>query len=189
MTHIKLPDGYRQIGGVDLMKDRRAMLIVNGAALVLALILLPLGLLMRPFHLFSGSIFAILLQLVLLYAGLVLYLVLHEFVHGVFMRHYSGLRPRYGFTGLYAYAGSDAYFDRKQYRIISLAPVLLLGAILLLFCFVVPDTLFWYFYLIQVANLSGAAGDLYVSLLLRKLPADLLVQDSGIAMRFYSAQS
>ena len=186
MTYTTLPDGYRQIGEVDLTRDRRAMLLVNISALIIAAVLFLLGLIVHPFRLFSDSFSSLLIRLILFYAGALLYLVLHELVHGVLMRYYSGLRPHYGFNGIYAYAGSEAYFDRNRYRIIALAPVVLLGTILLLLCIVLPDTLFWYFYLIQIMNLSGAAGDLYVSLLLKKLPDDLLVQDSGVAMKFYS---
>jgi hypothetical protein len=33
---------------------------------------------------------------------------------------FSGVKPRYGFTGLYAYASSEALFGRRQYLIIAL---------------------------------------------------------------------
>ena len=189
MNCTLLPEGYCQIGGVDLMQDRRAMRIVNLCALIITVILLPLGLLFQPFLLFSGSILMILFQFFRLCAGIFLYMVLHELVHGVLMRYFSGLRPHYGFNGIYAFAGSEAFFDRKSYLIISLAPVVLLGAVLMLLCFWAPNSLFWLFYLIQILNLSGAAGDFYVSLLLRKQPSDLLIQDSGVAMKFYSAKN
>ena len=187
MNHSILPAGYRRIGGVDLMQDRRAALLVNLGALAIALILFLLGLVLRPFKLFSDEI-PLLLQLLLFLFGLVFYMVLHELTHGVLMRHYSGLRPRYGFNGVYAYAGSDAYFDRRSYRVIALAPVVWLGLLLLFLCCAAPPSFFWPCYLIQITNLSGAAGDLYVCLLLRKLPDDLLVQDSGVAMQFFSAK-
>ena len=53
------------------------------------------------------------------FIGLMLvYMVLHELVHGVFMKRFSGVKPNYGYTGMYAYAGSNAYFDKKSYIII-----------------------------------------------------------------------
>ena len=52
-------------------------------------------------------------KLGVLLVNMVLYLVLHELVHGICMRAFSGIRPHYGFTGLYAYAGSTAYFGEK----------------------------------------------------------------------------
>ena len=189
MNYTVLPSGYRRIGGVDLLQDRRSMLIVNLGAIVIALLLLLLGLRLHPFRFSIRSMPSFLLWFFLLLGGLVLYIILHELIHGIFMRHYSGLHPRYGFNGLYAYAGSDAFFDRKSYLVISLAPVVLLGAVLLLLCALLPSSLFWFFYLLQIQNLSGAAGDLYLCLLLQKMPADLLIRDSGVAMEFYSAES
>ena len=187
MNCSTLPDGYRQIGGIDLLRDRRAALIVNIGALVIALLLVPLGLFWRPFFFPADSLFSLLLWLVLLFGAMLIYMVLHELVHGVLMRHYSGIKPHYGFNGFYAYAGSAAYFDRKTYLTIALAPVVLRGTLLLVLCIAAPPALFWSCYFIEIVNLSGAAGDLYVSWLLRKLPADLLVQDSGVAMKFFSA--
>ena len=186
MNHPTLPAGYRKIGGVDLLQDRRAALAVNLGALGAAVVLFLLGLMLHPFRLFTAGV-SLPVQLLLFLLGLVLYMVLHELTHGVLMRHYSGLRPRYGFNGVYAYAGSDAYFDRRSYRVIALAPVVWLGNLLFLLCTAAPPSFFWPCYLIQITNLSGAAGDLYVCLLLRKLPGDLLIQDSGVAMQFFSA--
>ena len=108
-----LPSGYRRIGGVDLLQDRRSMLIVNLGAIVIALLLLLLGLRLHPFRFSIRSMPSFLLWFFLLLGGLVLYIILHELIHGIFMRHYSGLRPRYGFNGLYAYAGSDAFLTER----------------------------------------------------------------------------
>ena len=59
------------------------------------------------------------LRLGMLTAGYAAYVVLHELVHGVCMKYFSGAPVRYGFTGLYAYAGSEAYFTKKRYFIIA----------------------------------------------------------------------
>ena len=38
-------------------------------------------------------------------------------------------------------------------------------------------------------NISGAAGDLYVSWKFTKLPADILINDVGVSMTVYSKES
>ena len=48
-----------------------------------------------------------------------------------------------------------------------------------------PTLGFWGIYFIQIANLSGAAGDLYVTYLFSRLPSDILVQDVGVSMVVY----
>ena len=50
VNYTVLPSGYRRIGGVDLLQDRRSMLIVNLGAIVIALLLLLLGLRLHPFR-------------------------------------------------------------------------------------------------------------------------------------------
>jgi hypothetical protein len=112
--------------------------------------------------------------------------VLHELVHGIFMKHYSGVKPKYGFTLLYAYAGSTAYFNKKSYIIIALAPVVIWGIVLGVLCAVLPVSWFWVFYFIQMGNISGAAGDAYVTYKMLTFPKDILVNDTGVAMTVYT---
>jgi len=112
--------------------------------------------------------------------------VAHEFIHGAFFKRYSGRKAKYGFAGLYAYAGSDAYFNKRQYLVIGLSPVILLGIVLLILNVFLPTQFFWGAYLLQVVNLSGAVGDAYYTVVLSRLPADVLVKDEGVRMVIYS---
>jgi hypothetical protein len=121
-------------------------------------------------------------------AGIVVYMILHEIIHGVFMKAFSGLKPRYGFTGMYAFAGSDALFNRKQYLLIAFAPVVILGVILTVLTAAFYETAFWSLYIIQIVNLSGAAGDFYVGFLIARSGNDVLVRDTGTDMAFYSVR-
>ena len=43
-------------------------------------------------------------------------------------------------------------------------------------------------YFIQITNISGGAGDLYVTFKFSRMPSDILVQDSGVGMTVYSAE-
>ena len=188
---IHLPENYRPVLTVDLQKDRKKMLLVNGIAAVIGLVLAVLGHLYVPI----GAMFSMkdgvldyFLRFGALFVGILVYMVLHELVHGIFMRRFSGAKVKYGFTGMYAFAGSDAYFSKKHYIIIALAPVVVWGIVLAVICPLVPERWFWVPWFIQVSNISGAAGDFYVTWKFRSLPADILVQDSGVAMTVYSAQ-
>lgn len=184
-----LPEGYAESFKLDLQKDRKTMLLVNGVALVLMLLFALLGHWIVPITtLFSmeqgmGMYFA---RFVTLIVGYVVYMVLHELVHGICMKYYSGVKPHYGFKGMYAFAGSNAYFCKKAYIIIALAPVVVWGVVLGALCAAVPQEWFWVVYCIQIGNLSGAAGDLFVSWRLSKEPKDILVNDTGVAMTIYA---
>lgn len=186
---VSLPEGYSEEFGIDLQKNKKLMLLVNGIAVLLMAVMAFAGALIVPFSsLYSadGTWYMPLVKIFVMMAGYVAYIILHELVHGVFMKCFSGIKPKYGFTLMYAYAGSSAYFNKKSYIIIALAPVVIWGAVLGVLCAVLPQSWFWVVYLIQIGNISGAAGDFYVTFKFLKLPKDILVNDTGVAMTVYT---
>ena len=186
-SYTQLPEGYREILHIDLQNDKKLLWLVNGIALVITAVMLAV---MVPL-VSVRYLFAIyeLKKLLVLCVGFVVYMVLHELVHGITMRHYSDAKVKYGFTGMYAFAGSDAYYCRKHYIVIALAPIVVWGIVLGILNFLVPISWFYVVYFIQVGNISGAAGDLYVTWRFRKLPGDILVHDTGVAMTVFSHES
>lgn len=185
-----LPDGYREIYSVDLQKDRKAALLVNLLAVVIAVLLIVPACFIVPIStLFDTSegmtmYFVKSFSLIVL---MILYMVLHELVHGIAMKLCGTQTVKYGFTGMYAFAGSSDYYGKRAYIFIALAPVVLWGIVLALICTVVSVEWFWVVYLIQVINLSGAAGDLFVTVRFLRFPNDILVRDHGVSMNVYSA--
>lgn len=183
-TDLRVPETYEACLHIDLQKDKKLAILVNVLAALIFLPVLVLGVFLSPIE---QSLVSDLFFTLPLLVGMVVYMVLHELVHGIFMRAFSGVRPHYGFTGLYAYAGSNAYFDRSHYLIIALAPVVIWGVVLAVACVLTHGTpWFWTLYLLEALNLSGAAGDLYVTWRFSKLPKDILVQDTGVAMTVYT---
>jgi len=183
----ELPEGYTLSMTVDLLQNRKQMLMVNGLALAIALIMVLVGLGICPIAgLFSlkEGLRAYCLRFAVLAAGSVVYIFAHEWVHGVAMRYYSPIKPTFGFSGMYAYAGSTAYFDRSSYLVIAMAPVVIWGAVLMVLHLIVPESWFWVVYIIQISNISGAAGDFYVTVRFMRMK-EILVQDSGTSMRVY----
>ena len=185
----ELPEGYREILHIDLQKDRKLMLIVNGLALVIMVVMFAAAMVFVPVTtLFDYTdIQGMWWKLAALCLGYIAYMVLHEAVHGIVMRHYSEAKVSFGFTGMYAFAASKAYYCRKHYTVIALAPIVVWGIVLGILQFMVPISWFYVVYFIQAGNISGAAGDLYVTWRMRKMPADILVQDDGVSMTVYSA--
>lgn len=182
----QLPDGYGERIKIDLQKNKTEALLVNGLALVIMLVLIVIGHLVVPVQ---ALLRLGITKLLLMVIGVLLYLVLHELTHAVCMKYYGAEKVKFGYTGLYAYAGSDAYFGKKPYIVIALAPVVVWGVVLLILNLLAGDGWFWVVWLIQVSNLSGAAGDLYVTAKLSKMSADILIQDSGVSMTVYERLS
>ena len=181
-----LPEGYREIFNVDLNKNKKAAVAINVLATVIMLAMVIPMLAIRPFSIESSDGTAPYVRYAILIGGFLLYLVLHEAVHGIFMWLFSRQKPFFGIKGVYAYAGSNSFFPKMQYLIIGLSPIIIWGIVLTILCFAVPDDWFWYIYVIQAMNISGAAGDIYVSAKFSRMPSDILVQDKGTAMAVYS---
>jgi len=188
-TYSVLPEGYREILSIDLQKDKKLSIIVNGLAVVIAVcMVVPVCFAVPIKTLFDMNrglgLYA--LRFAVLAVSVIAYMILHELVHGITMKCFGCPKVKYGFTGMYAFAGSEAYFAKVPYLAVALAPVVVWGVVLGVLCAVVPIQWFWIVYILEVINISGAAGDFYVTWRFLNLPKDILVQDSGVAMKVYS---
>ncbi len=184
-----LPPGYRVAGTLDFVRSRRQMKIVAWSALAAAAVMAAYGLLSHPvsaaLRLLSGR-----WPLWLALAGmLIAYIPLHELTHGIFMHALSGARPRYGLRLPYAYAGSDAYFDKLSHGVVALAPVTIWGVALQILCAALPEGWWWLIWAVQISNVSGSAGDIYCVIHLARMPRDILVRDTGTRMTIYRKRS
>lgn len=184
-----LPEGYKEIYSIDLKKDKKAAVLVNAIAIVIAVLLcVPMHFYVPITTLFDmqGGLGAYIMRFAALLLLMVVYMVLHELVHGAAMKLCGTKKVKYGFTGLYAFAGSADYYGKKAYIFIALAPVVLWGIVLAVINAFVPEAWFWVVYLLQVINLSGAAGDLFVTAKFSRFAKDILVKDYGVGMTVYS---
>ena len=184
-----LPEGYREIYSVDLKNDKKKLILVNALALAIGVIMVVPMLFVVPISaLFSmeKGLGSYALRFLAMLVLLVAYIVLHELVHGVAMKACGTKKVKYGFTGVYAFAGSDDYYGKKAYIFIALAPVIFWGVVIAAINPFVSAEWFWVVYIIQICNISGAAGDLYVTLRFLRLPKDILVRDCGVSMSVYS---
>lgn len=184
-----LPEGYREFYSVDLQKNKKVSLFVNLLAVIIAVLLaVPMHFFVPIFSLFSmdNGIVAYFIRFVSLMVLIVAYMVLHELTHGVAMKICGTKKIKYGFTGLYAFAGSNDYYGKKSYIFIALAPVVLWGVVIAIINPFVSTEWFWVVYMLQIINLSGAAGDLYVTVKFSGFPKDILIRDYGVGMTVFS---
>ena len=184
-----LPEGYREFYSVDLQKNKKVSLFVNLLAVIIAVLLaVPMHFFVPISSLFSmdNGLIAYFIRFVSLMVLIVAYMVLHELTHGIAMKICGTKKVKYGFTGLYAFAGSNDYYRRKAYIFIALAPVVLWGVVIAIINPFVSAEWFWVVYMLQIMNLSGAAGDLYVTVKFSGFPKDILIKDYGVGMTVFS---
>ena len=205
-----LPSNYRQQATLDLSKSRKAGLgaIVSGIVLLIAVgwLLVQFTHFLRPTALEGirfrdiltttpdgNTIYRIVLPFQLIVdaiVALVLVMLIHELVHGVFFWRFAGQRPTFGIKGLYVYATapSEVYFPRNQYLIVGIAPLVLLTLVGLLLMVIVPVVVVPILILFIAFNGAGAAGDLVMAVWLLSYSPDTLMQDSGTSVTVYGLE-
>ncbi|MBQ8563368.1 MAG: DUF3267 domain-containing protein [Firmicutes bacterium] len=187
----EVPEGYRLYHDLNLAEDRKSLTVLAISQLVAIVLLIAIGILVCPLrHAFDMEAVKIVAGLGFLCIGIVVYIVAHEWVHGMAIRFITGRQADFGFDlkkGM-AYAGSDAYFGKAAYIIIALAPLMFWGITLFVILWEVAESWFWYLYAIQIMNISGSVGDLYVTGLTLRAPKGTIVRDSGTSMLFYVSE-
>ncbi len=186
----ELPVGYTEIFSVDMKKDKKMAWGLNITAAVVTVIMIVCAAFHVPitalFDMSEGlGVYAARFGIIVL--SCIAYIVAHEAVHGLVMKAFGTTKVKFGFTGLYAFAGSEEYYDKCSYILIALAPLVLFGVIFGVLCAVVSPCWFWVVYFLQIINVSGAVGDVYVTIRFSRMPKDILVQDNGTDMTVYSA--
>lgn len=188
MCYKELPAGYSLAEVIDLQSNRRQFWAVNGLALALAAVLAVAGVLLVPFSSLAGTpLWELFAALGTMLAGIVLYVILHELTHGVFLYAFTRVRPKFGFVGWAAYCGNTAYCDKPRYLIVAVAPLILWGVVFAALNVVLcTGVWFWAIWALQIVNVSGAAGDLFVFFRLITRPKHILVNDTGLKMCVYA---
>jgi hypothetical protein len=192
-----LPDGYHPAGILDIRADRRLLLALNAAGLLVTVLsgwlFLWLLLTIRPgaAPAISGDInMASAAEVLLAIAAVILLsavnIVLHEGVHGFFFWRYTGDRPEFAFRIAYAYAAAPGwYLPRGAFFVTTLAPLVVISLGGLLLSLVLPPGALAAIWLVMVLNASGAVGDLLVAVWMLFQPAGSLFQDRGDAVTVF----
>ncbi|MFP9191723.1 DUF3267 domain-containing protein [Natronosalvus vescus] len=112
----------------------------------------------------------------LLVGTLVLVAVPHELLHGVAMHRYNG-DARYGvqlarFVFPYAYAESDATYERNTMLVILVTPFVVISSLGVLLALGLEAT--WPLFFVA-ANAAGSVGDLWTALRLLRYPSTVRV--------------
>lgn len=185
MNTLEFPKGFNLLKSINLSEDKKIWFSLNSGFIVITIVGLLIGHQLFPDVInleiltFKNFPFFII--------GHAVMIIVHELIHGLFIKITSGFKVNFGLTLSYAYAGNkDAYFNKKSYLAIALSPFILIGLALQIALVLLPATYFWLFYLLQIFNFGGALGDFYVAYLTLKMPDDVLVNDHGTKMNFYS---
>lgn len=126
--------------------------------------------------------------LALLIVAIVLVMIIHEGVHGIAMAVF-GARPRFGaqltarvMPVLYCTA-TGVLFTKAQFLVIALAPFVVLNLVLAGLIGWMPGG--GWLVVPAALHLGGCIGDLWMAVLVARLPTGTMVEDLRSGMRFH----
>jgi len=127
-------------------------------------------------------------QMMGIWVGIALTIVLHELTHGLALRSY-GARPKYGVMWkemmFYATAPGHA-FRRNAYLVIALAPLVGLSVLgLILLALPLPGWLLWIIIFCASLNAGSAIGDLWLVRVALGYPPVALIVDEKDGLRVF----
>lgn len=187
-----MPTGYQEVGFLHLT-GKREFLFLNMLGVLFLVLSAPLffgwlvfyqGVMGAPFVLETlpqtiGPLAAI--------GIIILMILLHELAHGL-MINFWGHQTRYGIKPLkgVVYATADgALFWRNQYVAVALAPLVSLSLLVVMVSLFVSAEVALWLLLAGVLNASGAAGDVWMTVVAFRYPAYALMQDEEDGMRIF----
>jgi hypothetical protein len=183
-----LPADYQHQKILDLSSSR-VMFWLNIAAIPILFffgwLFSQLMILINPVNPFPKGIWGIItaftgLQIIALPISILLMLVFHEMVHGIFFWIFTHERPKFAFKGIYAYAAAPGWFlPRDQYVVVGLSPLIVISLLSIFLSPIVSQNIIPYLFFIAIFNAAGALGDMVVVYWVIRQANTPLIQDQG----------
>jgi hypothetical protein len=188
-----LPDDYHLQKTLDL-SNSRTVFWLNMAAIPLLLIFGWLfGHLINGFRTtnpFSNGFWGLISTfsgwgLIAILALIIIMLVFHELIHGLFFWLFTREKPKFALRSGYAFAAApNWYLPKYKYVIVGLSPLIVISIICIALASFVPPTIVPYPLFVATFNAAGALGDMIVVAWILKQSSAILVKDQGD--KFYS---
>ena len=190
-TCKKLPDSHKgkQLACIELERSRVLSRLIKVISVFLAAVTFLIGFLILPKEALL-KMDATFVHLVTLMLGMMGVFLVHELTRGLLMRLFSGVKPIIRYKGSYPHAACEAYFGRTVQQIINIVPPVVTVGMLVAALLATPDmTWKWMIWLMLTVAVGSIVGDVYVTLRLMYMPADVLVMNVGPTYLIYSAEA
>lgn len=171
-----LPESYEYSHKINLKTDKKINFWIQAIFIVVALVMVFLAVYLKlPIQSDLKTITKILITVVFV----VIYMFFHELTHGICIRLLSKKKLTYAIRFPFLITGSQTYFNKFNFIIIALAPVIIWGIILSITIFFIPQFLLLSTYVVLGLNFAGSSGDYMQVYYLSKCPRYSLIQDDG----------
>ena len=193
-----LPPNYYQQKTLDLSKPR-IMLWLNLAAFPLLFLFgwffIRLIILLRSINPFSNGFWGVVTtfsvwNMAALILSIIIMLVFHELIHGLFFWLFTHERPKFAIKSGYAFAAApEWYLPKFQYIIVGLSPFVLISILCLVLAAFMPTQLVPFLLMITTFNAAGALGDMIVVAWVFRLSDTILIRDQGDKFSSFAPQN
>ena len=173
-----MDNGFRKIGVIDYQKSKYANLFIIGS-FVLSISVGAIIIVLSD----STSNNILKGQWILL--GCLCYIIIHESVHLIFMKIFSKERLCLSLKLPTISVGSNGKFSKRQFIIIALAPVVILGVVLALLITFCSESYKFVLSILLILNFAGSGGDYLQVFEMRKYSMDTFFQDNSIETSVY----
>lgn len=190
-----LPDNYQLDYQIDMLKDKKELLLVNIYSLLILVPVIVVYYLILKFtdkslaFSFNSDMLVndnLIIRTITLIVSLFLYIVVHEIIHAIFFKLATKEKVKFGFHGVMASACvPGVYFYKKPYLLAGLAPAIIMSVVFIIPMFFVNGLDLLFFFTLFAVHISGCAGDFYIAIRLIKYPSDTLIEDTGTGMKFF----
>ena len=163
---------------IDYKKSKYANLFIIGCfafSLLVGIVLITI----------SGSFLNNGVENPLFLLGCFCYIIIHEVIHLIFMKTFSKENIHISFKFPTISVGSNAKFSKRQFLIVVLAPVIILGILLALCIIFCPKKYTFFFYVLFILNFAGSGGDYLQAFVIRRYSAKTFFQDNSIETIVY----
>ncbi len=197
-TTQNLPECYREAGSLDLTKNQRLLVGLNIAGLVVlsiaGWIFFRAILWLRSYDVLS-NLFRLLTMptavntavlILAILALTMLYIVVHEAIHGMFFYIFTRSRPKFAFRWSYAYAAAPGwYLPRNAFLATTLAPLVVISTAGFALLWIIPLDGLLAIWFVVTMNAAGSIGDMLVAVWMLYQTPLALIQDLGDAAILY----
>lgn len=172
-------NNYTQISTIDLNKNKKLNLLMQGGFLLVAAIGV---LLIIFFGLHTGgsvSAFGIVL-------ACLLFILIHEAIHIIVMKIFSPEKIECKLRFPTFSVGCKHLFSKKQFIMAAAAPVVVLSCMLFVLFLAMPTEYKFLLSVLMVLNFAGASGDYIQICLTAKSPKGSYFQDDSAVTRIFT---
>ena len=188
-NHFKeLPNEYKEIYSIDA-KDKKIGIILNVGCLILMLITFLITINIKFPRITFDIDTNFLIAMILFFLIMLIYIVLHELVHGLFYKILTKEKLTFGLSWSCAYCGVPNVFVKRNATVITcLAPFVIFNIIYIVLICALPPNIYTFIITILFSyHIGGCIGDLYLSLLLLiKYNKETIVNDTGAKQIIYT---